>query len=108
MKNITNTLMPLAALAIFAACLIAALGFLVVLMTSIGFAGALPLDYYQRLNVGIISVALPAVGMILVSIIMIGFQRKPAKAAKPIVIDDAKNPTVSEEGKMEENLAQAA
>lgn len=108
MKNITNTLMPLAALAIFAACMVGALGLLVVLMTSIGFAGALPLTYYQRLNVGIISVALPAVGMILVSIMLIGFQRKSAKVAKPVYIDDAKNLTAGEEGKMEENLAHAA
>jgi len=108
MKNIANTLMPLAALAIFSACLVSAIGFLVILMTSIGFAGALPLTYYQRLNVGIISVALPAVGMILVSIILIGFQRNPAKAAKPVFIDDAEKLTVGEEGKMEENLAHAA
>ena|SRR5215510_313799 len=108
MKNITNTLMPLAALAIFAACLIGALGFLVVLMTSIGFAGALPLDYYQRLNVGIISVALPAVGMILLAVILVGITRKPAEIAKPIAIEGAMNLERSEEGKMEENLAQAA
>jgi hypothetical protein len=108
MKIVTNSLMPLAALAIFAACIVSVLGLLVVLMTSFGFAGELPLSYYQRLNLGIVSVALPAVGMIFLAVILIGITRKPAEIAKPIVIEGAMNLQMSEEGKMEEDLAQAA
>ena len=58
MKNITNSLMPLAALVLFGTCLVSVFGLLVVLMTSAGFADGVPLFYYQRLNVAVISVAL--------------------------------------------------
>jgi hypothetical protein len=108
MKNVTNSLMPLAALAIFAACLVSVLSLLVVLMTSFGFAGELPLSYYQRLNVGIVSVALPAVGMILFTGILFGLSRKPAEAAKLTVIEGAITLPVNEERKKEEPLAKAA
>jgi hypothetical protein len=65
MKNTTNSLMPLAALVLFGTCLVSVFSLLAVLMTSVGFAGGVPLFYYQRLNVAVISVALPIVGMIL-------------------------------------------
>ncbi len=51
MKNITNSLMPLAALVLVGTCLVSVFGLLVVLMTSVGFADGLPLFYFQRLNV---------------------------------------------------------
>ena len=62
MKNITNSLAPLAALVLIGTCLVSVFGFLVVLVTSIGFGDGLPLLYYQRLFVPIISVVLPVVG----------------------------------------------
>src|SRR5262249_40811440 len=108
MKNITNSLMPLAVLVFFGTCLVSVFGLLVVLMTSVGFADGVPLFYYQRLNVAVISVALPIVGMILFAAILIGIPRKPAEAAKLTFIEGAANLPVSEEGKKEEHLAKAA
>lgn len=108
MKNITNSLMSLAALALFGACMVSVFGLLVVLMTSVGFADGLPLFYFQRLNVAVISVALPIVGMILFAVILLGLPRKPAEAAKLIVIEGAINLPMSEEVRKEEFLAKAA
>lgn len=108
MKNITNSLMPLAALVLFGTCLVGVFSLLVVLMTSVGFADGVPLFYYQRLNAGVISVALPIVGMVLFTAILIGLPRKSAEAAKLTVIEGAANLSVSEEGKKEESLAKAA
>jgi hypothetical protein len=108
MKNTTNSLMPLAALVLLGTCLVSVFSLLVVLMTSVGFADGVPLFYYQRLNVGVISVALPIVGMVLFTAILIGLPRKSAGAAKLTVIEGAANLPVSEEGKKEESLAKAA
>jgi hypothetical protein len=81
---------------------------LVVLMTSFGFAGGLPLLYFQKLNVAVISVALPMVGMILFAAISIGLPRKPAVAVQPAVIESAINLSMGCEEKVEEHLAKAA
>jgi TRAP-type C4-dicarboxylate transport system permease small subunit len=80
MKKITNSLTPLAVLVFFGACMISVFGLLVILMTSVGFANGLPLAYFQRLDVAVISVALPIVGMILFAAILLGLPRKPATA----------------------------
>ena len=108
MKNVTNSLMSLAVLVFFGTCLASVFGLLVVLMTSVGFADGLPLYYYQGLNVAIISVALPLVGMILFTAILLGLPRKSAEAAELTVIEGAANLPVNEEGKKEEYLAKAA
>ena len=108
MKNITNSLMPLAVLVFFGTCMVSVFGLLVVLMTSVGFADGLPLFYFQRLNVAVISVALPIVGMILFAAIFLGLPRKPVEAVKPAVVEGAITPPMSEEGKKEEHLAKAA
>ena len=100
--------MPLAVLVFFGTCLASVFCLLVVLMTSVGFAAGLPLFYFQRLNVAVISVALPIVGMILFAAILLGLPRKPAEAAKPAVIEGAINPPVIEEWKKEAPLAKAA
>ena len=86
--------------------MISVFGLLVILMTSVGFANGLPLAYFQGLDVAVISVALPMVGMILFAAILLGLPRKPAEAAKPAVIEGAINPPMSEEGKKEVSLAQ--
>ena len=108
MKNVMNSLMPLAALVLVGTCLVSVFGLLVVLMTSVGFADGIPLFYYHRLNVAVISVALPIVGMILFAAILLRLPRKSAEAAKPAVIEGAQNPPMSEEGKKEAPLAKAA
>jgi hypothetical protein len=108
MKKITNSLMPLAALVLFGTCLVSVLGLLVVMMTSVGFADGIPLFYYQRFNVAVISVALPIVGMILFATILIGLPGKPAEAAKLTVIEGATNLSIIEETKKEESMAKAA
>ena len=108
MKKIANSLMPLAALVLVGTCLVSVFGLLVVLLTSVGFADGVPLFYYQRLNVAVISVALPIVGMILFATILLGLPRKSAEAAELTVIEGAANLPVSEEGKKEEYLAKAA
>ncbi len=108
MKKIANSLMPLAALVLVGTCLVSVFGLLVVLLTSVGFADGVPLFYYQRLNVAVISVALPIVGMILFATILLGLPRKSAEAAELTVIEGAANLPVNEEGKKEEYLAKAA
>jgi hypothetical protein len=108
MKNILNSLMPLAASALFAACMISVFGLLAVLMTSVGFAGDLPLLYFQRLNVAVISVALPTVGMILFAAILLGLPRKSTEAIKSTIIENIVNLPVDEEAKKEAPLAKAA
>ena len=108
MKNTTNSLMPLAALAFFGTCLVSVFGLLVVFMTSVGFADGVPLSYYLRLNIPIISVALPFVGMILFSVILLKLPRKSAEVVRLTVIEGAANLSVDEEGKKEESLAKAA
>jgi hypothetical protein len=108
MKNITNSLMPLAALALFGTCMVSVFSLLVVLMTSVGIADGLPLVYFQRLNVAIISIALPIVGMILFTAIILVLPRKPAEAAKLTVIEGAIYLPTSEEVEKEESLAKAA
>lgn len=108
MKNTTNSLVPFAGLVFFGTCLVSVFGLLVVLMTSVGFAGGVPLLYYQRLNIPIISVALPIVGMILFTAILLGLPGKTAEAVKLTVIDGATNLPMLEEGKKEESLAKAA
>ena len=92
MKNITNSLAPLASLVLLGTCLVSVFGFLVVLVTSVGFGDGLPLLYYQRLYVPVISVALPVVGMILFAVILLGFSGDPAKATKPTSIKGAIDP----------------
>jgi len=108
MKKIANSLMPLAALVLFGTCLVSVFSLLVVLLTSVRFADGVPLFYYQRMNVAVISVALPIVGMILFAAILLGLPRKSAEAAKLTVIEGHANLSVSEEGKKEESLAKAA
>ncbi len=108
MKNTTNSLVPLAAIAFFGTCLVSIFGLLVVLMTSVGFADGVPLSYYQRLNIPIISVALPIVGMIIFTAILLGLPRKSAEAVRLTVIEGAANLSVDEEGIKGESLAKAA
>jgi hypothetical protein len=108
MKKITNSLLPLAVLILFVTCLVSVFGLLVVLLTSVGFADGVPLFYYKRLNVAVISVALPITGMILFTAILLELPRTSAEAAKLTVIEGAANLSVGEEGKKEESLAKAA
>jgi len=102
MKKVANSLMPLAAAVLFGTCLVSAIGLLVVLMTSIGFADGLPLFYYQRLNLAVISIALPTVGMILFAAILFGFSDKPADAVRSTVGVSVTKPSTDEEKKKEE------
>jgi TRAP-type C4-dicarboxylate transport system permease small subunit len=106
MKKIVSSLMPLAVLALFLSCLASIFSLLVVLMTSAGFADGVPWSYYQKLNIGVISVALPIVGMILFGVILVGLTRKPAEALKPAVIESDINLPTNEE--KEERLPKAA
>src|SRR5262245_59254286 len=101
MKKITNSLMPLAVLVLFGTCLVTVFGLLVVLMTSVGLADGVPLSYYQRLNIPVISIALPIVGMILFIAILLGLPRKSAEAVRLSVIEGAETLLVTEEEKKE-------
>ena len=77
MKKIANSLIPIAALVLFGTCLVTVFDFLVVLMTSAEIANGAPLSYYQGLDIPIISVALPIVGMILFAAILLGLPGRP-------------------------------
>src|SRR5215475_7488559 len=78
MKKIANSLMLIAALVLFGTCLVTAFDLVEVLMTSVGLADGGPSSYYQSLNIPIISVALPIVGMILFAAILLGLPGRPA------------------------------
>src|SRR5262245_46762486 len=108
MKKITTSFMALAALVFFGTCLVSFFGLLVVLLTWGGLSDGLPLFYYQKLNVALISFALPIVGMILFAAFLLGLPGKSAEAIKPAVIEGDINLPNSEEGKKEESLAKAA
>jgi TRAP-type C4-dicarboxylate transport system permease small subunit len=107
MKKIANSLMPLAVLALFLACLASLFSLLVVLMASVGFADGVPWSYYQRLNIGAVSVALPIAGMILFTAILLGLPRKRVEAVKPAVVKGPINLPAPAE-KKEEALLKAA
>jgi hypothetical protein len=99
MKNIANSLMPLAALVLFGTCLVTVCGLLVLLMTSVGFANDAPSTYYQRLNIPIISVALPIVGMILFAAILLGLPGRSADAVESTATKRDIYPSMNEEEK---------
>ena len=80
MKKIANSLMLIAALVLFGTCLVTVFDLVEELMTSVGLADGGPASYYQSLNIPIISVALPIVGMILFAAILLGLPGKPADA----------------------------
>src|SRR5262245_26706094 len=103
MKKIANFLMPFAAIVLVVTCLISLFSLFVVVDTSVGLANGVPWDYYQRLNIGVISVALPVVGIILFGVIFYGLREKTVKAAKPAVIE-----TLHKEEKEEDQLKAAA
>jgi cytosine/uracil/thiamine/allantoin permease len=103
MKQIANFLMPFAAIVLVVTCLISIFSLFVVVDTSVGLANGVPWGYYQRLNIGVISVALPVVGMILFGVIFYGLREKTVKAAKPAVIE-----TLHKEKKEEDQLKAAA
>ena len=108
MKKIANSLMPLAALVLFGTCLVTVCGLLVVLMTSVGFADGEPLSYYQRLNIPIISVALPIVGMILFAAILLGLPSRPADAVESTATERDLYPSMNEEEKKDKRRLKAA
>src|SRR5882672_9070936 len=103
MKKIANSLMPLAVLALFLACMASLFSLLVVLMASVGFADGVPWSYYQKLNIGVISVALPIAGMILFTAILLGLPRKRVEAVKPAIVKGDIAPLVNAR-KQEERL----
>jgi hypothetical protein len=80
MKKIANSLMLLAGLVLFGTCLVTVFDLVEVLMTSVGLSDGGPSSYYQSLNIPIISVALPIVGMLLFAAILLGLPGKPGDA----------------------------
>jgi phosphate/sulfate permease len=72
----------------------------VVSLASVGFAEGVPWSYYQRLNIGLISVVLPIVGMILFAVILYGLREKTAVAAKSAVIEMPMSGEKKEEDKL--------
>jgi hypothetical protein len=100
--------MPLAALVLFGTCLVTVIGLLVVLMTSVGIANEAPLSYYQSLDIPIISVALPIVGMILFAAILLGLPGRPADAVETTATERDMCPTMNEEKKKDKRRLKAA
>jgi|SRR5215475_10021227 len=108
MRKVANSLMPLAALVLFGTCLVTVIGLLVVLMTSVGIANETPLSYYQSLDIPIISVALPIVGMILFAAILLGLPGRPADAVETTATERDMYPTMNEEKKKDKRRLKAA
>jgi hypothetical protein len=82
MKKIANSLMPLAGLVLFGTCLVTVFDLVEVLMTSVGLSDGGPSSYYQSLDIPIISVALPIVGIILFAAILLGLPGGSADAVE--------------------------
>jgi len=108
MKKIAKSLLPLAALVFFGTCLVTGFDLLVVLMTSVGIANEAPSSYYQTLDIPIISVTLPIVGMFLFAVILLGLPGKPADAVESTAIKRGMRPSMNEEGKKDKRRLKAA
>jgi hypothetical protein len=107
MKKIAKSLLPLAALVLFGTCLVTGFDLLVVLLTSVGIANEAPSSYYQTLDIPIISVTLPIVGMILFAAILLGLPGKPADAAESTYTKRRIYPSMNEEGKKDKRRLKA-
>jgi hypothetical protein len=107
MKKIANSLLPLAALVLIGTCLVTVFDLLVVLMTSVGIASEAPSSYYQILDIPIISVTLPIVGMILFAAILLGLPVKPADADESPATKRRMYPSLNEEGKKDKRRLKA-
>ena len=108
MKKIANSLLPLAALVLIGTCLITVFDLLVVLMTSVGLANEAPSSYYQIMDIPVISVTLPIVGMILFAAILLGLPGKPAGADESPAAKRRMYPSMNEEGKKDRRRLKAA
>jgi len=107
MKKIAKSLLPLAALVLVGTCLVTGFDLLVVLMTSVGLANEAPSSYYQTLDIPIISVTLPIVGMILFAAILLGLPGKPADADQSTATRRRMYPSMNEVGKKEKRRLKA-
>jgi hypothetical protein len=107
MKYNTSPLVPVAAFALIGGCLAGIFGFLVILMTAIGLGGRMPFVYFQEMNLPVISVALPIVGMILFAAILLGLSGQSEETIKPTVVEGATNQSGIEEKKQEHRLKAA-
>jgi hypothetical protein len=108
MKKIANSLLPLAALVFVGTCLVTVFDLLVVLMTSVGFANEAPSSYYQGLDIPIISVTLPIVGMILFAAILLGLPGKSADDVESTATGRGMYPSMNEAGKKGRRRLKAA
>jgi hypothetical protein len=108
MKKTANSLMALAALVLFGTCLVTVFDLVEVLMTSVGLADGGPSSFYQRLNIPIISVALPIVGMILFAAILVGLPGGPADAVGSTATERDIYPSMNEEEKRDNRRLKAA
>jgi hypothetical protein len=107
MKKIAKFLLPLAALVLFGTCLVTGFDLLVVLMTSVGIANEAPSSYYQTLDIPIISVTLPIVGMILFAAILLGLTGKPADPVESTYTRRGMYRSMNEEGKKDKRRLKA-
>jgi hypothetical protein len=108
MKKVANSLLPLAALVLFGTCLVTGFDLLVVLMTSVGIANEAPSSYYQTLDIPIISVTLPIVGMILFAAILLGLPGKPSDTVESTTAERGMYPSMNKEGKKDKRRLKAA
>ena len=108
MKKIAQSLLPLAALVLIGTCLVTVFDLLVILMTSVGLANEAPSSYYQIMDIPIISVTLPIVGMILFAAILLGLPGKPADAVEPAYTKRGMYPSMNKEGKKDKRRLKAA
>jgi hypothetical protein len=99
--------LPLAALVLIGTCLVTFFDLLVVLMTSIGLANEAPSSYYQILDIPIISVTLPIVGMILFAAILLGLPGKPTDAVESTATRRGMYPSMNEERKKDKRRLKA-
>jgi len=72
MKDNQKFLVPFAVLVLLVACVTSMFGFLVVVLTALGYGEWIPVLYYWQFNVPLISVVAPIIGMIIIAAILLG------------------------------------
>jgi len=108
MKKITNFLTPLAVLVFVGSCLLSIFCLLVVSVRLFGTEDEMPLIFYRSMDIPVVSVAIPLVGIMLFAAILLGLRGKATEAIKPTIIERAATRSASVALKNEESLNKAA
>jgi len=108
MRKITNFLMPLAVLVFFGACMLSVFCLFAVSISMFGMQNELPLMFYRRMNIPLISVSIPLMGIILFAAILLGLPGKTIETIAPTKNKSAANLSVRVSRQKEKSVDKAA